>query len=167
MHRFSRRKLFFPVTLGDFVTMARTLEQIVKNSHPNCTTSVLVCDTGEVYEFSKVTIITPEVGDFLSRRKEFDLEGLSDDSVDRAFKIEFFIKSPEAGNNLMVSLTWDIHAERQKLYIYSQCLGDGSDVIFNTLMSKSFLWRVESGYQSASAFNAHYVRRWISAKRTS
>lgn len=167
MHRFCRRKLFFPVTLGDFVNTARALEEIVRKFCPNYTAKVFICDTGEVYEFSRLTIITSELEDYLVRRKECDLAELDDDVVDRVFKLEFVLRSPEPGNSLMVSLTWDIHDERQKLHIYTQQLGDGDGVISNTLMKGSFLWRVESGFQSASAFSRHYVRRWISSRRSS
>lgn len=167
MFRFSKRKVFFPVTLGDFVSMAQALEEIVKSLHPTYSAKVFVCDTGEVYEFSKVTIITSEVEEYLFKRKECDLAELDDDVVGGVFKLEFILKSTEPGNNLLVSLTWDIHEEGNKLFIYCQCFGDENYSGIKALMNNSFLWRVDSGYQKSSAFNMHYIRRRIFSRKSS
>ena len=166
MPRWSREKRFFSVTLDDFLKQVNALYNTVARVRNDCSFQVFACEDGETYNFSQVTILTPEVTEVLANRRVYDISEVDQALVERAFSLCFVAKSITAGNSFMVALTWDIHSDPSRLLFYYQSVNEYEADAILDLSLPGFLWKIGDGYPKPSQFNWYYVRKYVSSRES-
>lgn len=150
--RFSLDKRFFSVGYYEFLQTALNLHETV-GGRASELPDVLTCEDKLVYDWSRVTVLTPEHEEALKQRKSYSLDKFDFSAWQRAIKTEVIIARPEIAETFMIVLSHDKN-DPKRMRFYGQTIDiDTYDSVINRFRKSSLRYALGNGYSKSSLLN--------------